>query len=75
MLCLNQKIVKRGVAEVEFGRDALDAVRGILDDIAVTNCRYGISEQNNFAFVVCLHLPNERQGFWQVFKDIKKLKE
>lgn len=63
----------KGVVEVEFGRDTLDAVRGILDDIAVANCRYGIPKDENLPLVVCLQLPNERQGFWQVVKDIKKV--
>lgn len=63
----------RGVVEVEFGRDTLDAARGILDDIAVANCRYGIPKKDNLALVICLQLPNERQGFWQVIKDIKKV--
>lgn len=64
---------QKGVVEVEFGRDTLDASRGILDDIAVANCRYGIPKSKNLALVVCLQLPNERQGYWQVIKDIKKV--
>jgi Fe-S-cluster-containing hydrogenase component 2 len=72
---LETKNRKKGVVEVEFGRDTLDAVRGILDDIAVANCRYGISKENNLALVVCLRLPNERQGFWQVVKDINKVEK
>lgn len=64
---------KQGVVEVEFGRDTLEAARGILDDIAVANCRYGIPKNDNMALAVCLRLPNERQGYWQVIKDIKKV--
>ena len=64
---------EHGVVEVEFGRDTLDASRGILDDIAVANCRYGIRKNDNHALVICLRLPNERQGYWQVIKDIKKV--
>ncbi len=59
-----------GAIEVEFGRDTLDASRGILDDIAVLNTRYDIHKHNNRALVVCLQLPNARQGYWQVIKDI-----
>ena len=60
-----------GAVEVEFGRDTLDASRGILDDVAVLNTRYGINKEINIPLVVCLQLPNARQGYWQVVKDIK----
>lgn len=59
-----------GAVEIEFGRDTLDASRGILDDIAVLNTRYGINKLDNKALVICLQLPNARQGYWQVVKDI-----
>ncbi len=62
-----------GVVEVEFGSDTLDALRAILDDIAVLNARYDISKEFNKAIVVCLKLPNERQGYWQVVKDIRNV--
>ena len=64
-----------GAIEVEFGKDTLDAVRAILDDIAVLNSRYGIDKNNNKALVVCLQLPNARQGFWQVVKDINNVEK
>lgn len=60
-----------GAVEIEFGRDTLDAARGILDDIAVLNTRYGIDKYYNKAIVICLQLPNARQGYWQVVKDVK----
>lgn len=62
-----------GAVEVEFGRDTLSASRGILDDIAVLHTRYGIDKNINRPLVVCLQLPNERQGYWQVVKDIKNV--
>ncbi len=62
-----------GAVEVEFGRDTLDASRGILDDIAVLHTRYGIEKDNNSPLVVCLQLPNARQGYWQVVKDVKNV--
>jgi Fe-S-cluster-containing hydrogenase component 2 len=62
-----------GAVEIEFGRDTLDASRGILDDIAVLHTRYGIDKNDNQALVVCLQLPNARQGYWQVLKDIRKV--
>lgn len=60
-----------GAVEIEFGRDTLDASRGILDDIAVLNTRYGVKKHNNKALVICLQLPNARQGYWQVVRDVK----
>lgn len=60
-----------GAMEIEFGKDTLDASRGILDDIAVLNTRYNIPKEQNNPLVVCLQLPNARQGYWQVVKDIK----
>lgn len=64
-----------GAVEVEFGHDTLDAARGILDDIAVSNVRYNISKEKNLPFVVCLQLPNVRQGYWQVVKDVKNVED
>ena len=60
-----------GAMEIEFGKDTLDASRGILDDIAVLHTRYNIPKEQNNPLVVCLQLPNARQGYWQVVKDIK----
>lgn len=60
-----------GAVEIEFGKDTLDASRAILDDIAVLNTRYGINKNYNKAIIICLQLPNARQGYWQVVKDIK----
>lgn len=59
-----------GAVEIEFGRDTLDASRGVLDDIAVLFTRYGIDKLHNKALVVCLQLPNARQGYWQVVRDV-----
>ena len=64
-----------GAVEVEFGRDTLDASRGILDDIAVLYTRYGIDKDANLPLVICLQLPNARQGYWQVVKDIKNVED
>lgn len=64
-----------GAVEVEFGRDTLDASRGILDDIAVLFTRYGIEKDANLPLVICLQLPNARQGYWQVVKDINAVEE
>lgn len=63
----------KGVIEVEFGRDTLDASRGILDDIAVLHSRSHIDKDTNSALVVCLSFPNRRQGYFQVIKDIKNV--
>lgn len=62
-----------GAAEVEFGQETLDASRAILEDIAVMNVKYSISKEQNYPLVVCLNLPNSRQGYWQVIKDIRQI--
>lgn len=64
-----------GSIEVEFGRDTLEASRAILDDVAVLYTRYGINKRNNLPVVVCLQLPNARQGYWQVVKDVNTVEK
>jgi hypothetical protein len=64
-----------GAIEIEFEKDTLGAVRNILDDIAVLHSRYNFDKNRNHSVVVCLQLPNERQGYWQVVKDIKKIEK
>lgn len=63
----------RGVVEIEFGRDTLEASRGILDDIAVMHARDQLNKTENAALVVCLALPNKRQGYFQVIRDIRQV--
>lgn len=60
----------RGTIEIEFGKETLDASRAILDDIAVLHSRSNVDKHHNIALVVCLSLPNKRQGYFQVIKDI-----
>ena len=60
-----------GAVEVEFGKDTLDASRAILDDVATLKVRYQIDKELNHPLVICLQLPNARQGYWQVIKDVK----
>lgn len=64
-----------GAVEVEFGRDTLEASRGILDDIAVLFRRYGIEKNINLPLIICLQLPNVRQGYWQVIKDVNTVEK
>ena len=59
--------------EIEFGRDTLEASRGILDDIAVMHSRNHLDKNDNAALVVCLSFPNKRQGYFQVIKDIHRV--
>lgn len=63
----------KGVVEVEFGRDTLEASRGVLDDIAVMHSRNNLNKNENAALVVCLSFPNKRQGYFQVIKDINRV--
>lgn len=64
-----------GVVEVETGADMLDVSRAILDDVAVTNVRYGIEKKDNHPLAIVLGLPNKRTDYWQVLKDIKNVIE
>lgn len=63
----------KGVIEIEFGRDTLEASRGILDDIAVLHSREQLDKSENTPLVICLSLPNKRQGYFQVAKDINRV--
>ena len=63
----------KGAVEIEFGKDTLEASRGILDDIATLQTHYGLNKKDNTALVVCLSFPNKRQGYFQVVKDIKNV--
>lgn len=65
--------VCKGVMRIEFGRDILEASRGILDDIAVMHARKNLNKNENAALVVCLSFPNKRQGYFQVIKDIQRV--
>jgi hypothetical protein len=62
-----------GVIEIKFGSDTLEASRYILDDIAVMHSRNYLNKTDNVALVICLSLPNKRQGYFQVIKDIYKV--
>jgi ferredoxin len=62
-----------GPVEIEFGRDSLDASRAILDDLAVLNVRYSLPIKKAHPLVIFLTLPNARQGYWQVVKDIERV--
>ena len=64
---------KFGVTEVEFGSDTLSAARGVLEDIAVMFYKYKIPKSMIGAWVVLLNLPNKRQDYWNVIKDIRNV--
>lgn len=59
--------------EIEYGDDALSAIRLILDDIAVLHSRYNIPKTEQEPLVIFHHLPRGRQGYWQVCQDIYKV--
>jgi ferredoxin len=66
--------VERGVAEVEFGDEAiLDSPRDILDDIAVLVSRYGWDKKQVVALVVGDVLPNRRSEYWRIIQDIAQV--
>lgn len=62
-----------GPLEVEFGDDCLGAIRLILDDIAVLHARYDVEKNNQTPLVIFHHMPNLRQGYWQVCVDIRQV--
>lgn len=62
-----------GVLEIEFGQDALDVPRNLLDDIAVLCSRYKIKKENITGLNICLSLPNKRTDYWNVISDINKV--
>ena len=66
---------KIGPLEIEFGQDTLSASRRILDDIAILHTRYKLDKITQSPLVICLTLPNARQGYWQVLRDIKKVEK
>ena len=60
-----------GVAEVEFGGDAvLDSPRDILDDVAVLVSRRGWNVPETTALIVSDVLPNKRSEYWDIIQDI-----
>lgn len=63
----------KGVIEIEKGKDTLEAVRRILEDISYLDYKNNIEVNQNVPLVVCFKLPNKRQGYYQVIKDIKKV--
>lgn len=62
-----------GPLEIEFGQDSLEAIRAALDDLAVFHSRYGCSVSDLSPLVVTLGLPRERQGYWQIVDDVRKV--
>lgn len=62
-----------GTIEIEPSADTLSASRRILEDLAVLNSRHAIMVNENIPLVVCFSLPNVRQGYWQVIKDINRV--
>lgn len=63
----------KGSIEIEFGKDTLDALRGVLDDIATLQTHNDLDKNENNPIVVCMSLPNKRQGYFQVVKDVRKV--
>lgn len=62
-----------GVAEVEVGGDALEAVRGALDNYAVAKARFGLEEADFLVVAVHLGLPARRVDYWNVVHDAKRV--
>lgn len=70
-LILSRPAIERGVAEVEFGQEAvLDAPRDMMDALAVLVSRYGWDLRSTTAIVVTDVLPNRRSEYWHIVQDI-----
>lgn len=73
-LVLGPPGIELGIAEVEFGDDAvLDSPRDILDDISVLVSRYGWNKGKIIALIVSDVLPNKRSEYWRIIQDIHKV--
>ncbi len=64
--------IERGTGEVVLRQSGgvLDAPRNILDNVAVLVARYGVAKERIVPLIVTLALPNQRQEYWRVIKDI-----
>ncbi len=66
--------ISQGVAEVEFGQEAvLNAPRDMLDSIAVLTSRYSWSKQQVRPIIITDKLPNRRSEYWHVIHDINQV--
>jgi len=62
-----------GIFEFEFGNDALEIPRKLLEDFAILHRRYNKNKNQLFLFSVLKNLPNKRSDYYQVLNDIKKV--
>lgn len=73
-LILSRPGVQHGVAEVEFGQEAiLDAPRDTMDALAVLASRYGWDLKSTTAIIVTDVLPNRRSEYWHIIQDISNV--
>jgi len=70
-LLLGPPGVQQGTGQVELGAEVLDALRNILDNIAVLVGRYQLNKENIVPLIVCLDVPNSRSEYWQLIKDVR----
>lgn len=62
------------LVEIEIPSTAiLDAPRNLLDDYAVYVSRRGRNGKPIIPLVICWDVPNKRQDYWNVVKDIKNI--
>lgn len=65
---------KFGVAEIEFGQDAiLDAPRDLLDSLAILISRQGWIARDIRALIISDVLPNRRSEYWHLIQDISNV--
>lgn len=62
-----------GPIEVEFGFDGQEAIRGILDDVAIVHAKHGLDKSEQRPLVIFGSLLTKRQEYWQLLTDTKSV--
>ena len=64
---------KTAIFSIEFGNDALEVPRKILEDYAIMYNRYNIKKKDIVTFSILNLLPSKRSEYYKVLDDIKKI--
>ncbi len=64
---------KTAIFSIEFGNDALEVPRKILEDYAIMHNRYNIKKKDIVTFSILNLLPSKRSEYYKVLDDIKKI--
>lgn len=64
---------KTAIFSIEFGNDALEIPRKILEDYAIIHNRYNIKKKDIVTFAILNLLPSKRSEYYKVVDDIKRI--